>query len=92
MSTARENSNRCRACHLVGGFRCDWIVGDRAAPHPKRCDRPICPDHATQVGPNKHVCPEHREAWEAFRVARREAQEAAECAQKPRPKGAENVL
>ncbi len=66
---------RCHACHLAGGFRCDWIVGDRKTERPKRCDRPICPDHATQVGPNKHVCPEHREAWEAFRVARRESEE-----------------
>ena len=64
---------RCHACHLAGGFQCDWIVGNGGAS--RRCNRYICPDHATQVGPNKHVCPEHREAWEAFRVARRKEKE-----------------
>lgn len=21
------------------------------------CDRPLCPAHATEIGPNKHLCP-----------------------------------
>lgn len=62
---------RCFACFLGAGYLCDWKL-----PNGGLCNRAICPDHSEQVGPNKHICPEHQEAWRAFRVARRERQEA----------------
>jgi hypothetical protein len=33
---------------------CDWPVGDG-----KTCDAPICDKHATNVGPDRDVCPLH---------------------------------
>ena len=50
---------RCVACHLAGGLQCDWKVGPG-----KTCDAHICPEHATEVAPGKHVCPAHRPDWE----------------------------
>lgn len=58
---------RCCACHLAGGYLCDWKVSEG-----KTCDAPICPEHALEVAPNKHLCPQHREAW-----AKRQAAKAA---------------
>lgn len=62
---------RCTACFLAAGYLCDWRVANGGL-----CNKPICPDHAEQVGPNKHLCPEHQESWRAFRVARRQKEEA----------------
>jgi hypothetical protein len=62
--------HRCCACTLAGGFQCDWKVSPT-----KTCDRYICPDHAQQVAPGKHLCPEHQEtykAWQAKRAAKAE--------------------
>ncbi len=59
---------RCCACHLVGGFQCDWKVSKT-----KTCDRYICPEHAQEVAQDKHLCPEHQQAyreWQARRNAR----------------------
>lgn len=68
---------RCVSCFLTATVLCDWRLPNRGL-----CNKAICPDHAEQVGPNKHICPEHQEAWRAFRVARREKEEAAnKCSQ-----------
>ena len=58
---------RCCACTLAGGLQCDWKVSPT-----KTCDRFICPDHAKEVAPEKHLCPEHQEAYKAW-LAQREA-------------------
>lgn len=55
--------HRCVACHLSGSLQCDWKVGKS-----KTCDAYICPDHALEVAPNKHVCPAHREEYEAWKA------------------------
>lgn len=54
-------------CNLAGGFQCDWKVGDG-----KTCDAYLCPDHATAVGDNKHLCPTHVEAWEKWKLDQQE--------------------
>lgn len=67
-SRGRGRAQRCFACHLAGGFQCDWKVSAT-----KTCDRFICPDHAKEVAPNKHLCPEHQQAylkWQERQVAR----------------------
>jgi hypothetical protein len=40
-------------CGARAPFLCDFPVGKRT------CDRPLCADHATEEGPDRHYCPEH---------------------------------
>lgn len=40
-------------CGARAPFLCDFPVGRRT------CDRPLCADHATEEGPDRHYCPEH---------------------------------
>jgi len=35
----------------------------------KTCDRPICPDHATEIAPEIHYCAGHLLMWKEFRDA-----------------------
>ncbi len=52
---------RCRWCvSTPGGFQCDWKIDERT------CDKHICTGHAFQVGPDKHVCPEHLVAYQLW--------------------------
>lgn len=62
---------RCVACTMVGGLQCDWKVSPT-----KTCDAYICPEHAFQVAPNKHLCPQHQEAYKGWQ-ARRAAKDGA---------------
>lgn len=62
----------CATCSTTpSSFQCDWIV-ERAQPSlldgeptpaHKTCDAHICARHARKVGPDKHLCPIHAEAW-----------------------------
>lgn len=61
----RERPRRYCACDLAGGFQCDWKVSPT-----KTCDRFICPTHAQEVAKQKHLCPEHQEAYKAWLAAR----------------------
>lgn len=49
------NRQKCRDCGGVSRFLCDHPVGDG-----KTCDRPMCGEHATEVGPDRHYCLIHR--------------------------------
>jgi len=53
-----------RGLRAVGDFLCDFPVGDG-----KTCDRPICPDHATEIAPEIHYCAGHLLMWKEFRDA-----------------------
>lgn len=44
-------------CATWSEFLCDGPGADR-----RTCDRPLCAAHATQTGPNKHLCPACRAA------------------------------
>lgn len=59
-------------CRRVMQFECDWKVpGKGVSPEkPGTCDRPLCAQHATEVAPGKHLCPEHQRAWDAWKRAR----------------------
>lgn len=52
------------ACGRVAELLCDWKVGDKKS---GTCDKPICRQHALEVGPDKHLCPEHQKAYEAWK-------------------------
>lgn len=52
----------CRECGSVADYLCDYPVGEG-----KTCDRPICVDHAAEVGPEIHYCHGHQAEWLAFK-------------------------
>jgi hypothetical protein len=64
----------CEVCGETGALLCDWILAKGTPYSPGRtCDRRICDKHAQQVGPDKHLCPEHQAAyaqWQAQRAQR----------------------
>jgi hypothetical protein len=63
---------RCRWCTTTPGtFQCDWKLGKG-----KTCDKYICAQHAQEVAPDKHLCPEHQKAYKAW-LDRRGSQPAA---------------
>lgn len=39
-------------CMFASAFLCDGPTEGH-----RTCDRPLCSAHATQTGPNKHLCP-----------------------------------
>ena len=50
---------RCRWCvSRPGAFQCDWKLGNG-----RTCDKHVCAEHAFEAGPDRHLCPEHREAY-----------------------------
>lgn len=46
-------------CAAISTLLCDHELTDG-----KTCDAPLCPDHAKQVGPDRHLCPRHAEQLE----------------------------
>jgi hypothetical protein len=51
------------ACGRVADLLCDWKVREKKS---GTCDAPICPQHAKQVGPDKHLCPLHQKTYDAW--------------------------
>lgn len=47
-------------CGAVHELLCDWPIGDG-----KTCDLPMCPDHAREIGVNRHLCIIHHGVWQA---------------------------
>lgn len=41
-------------CMAISSLLCDWPVDGGT------CDAPLCEEHATQVGPDRHYCRAHR--------------------------------
>lgn len=41
-------------CCAMSTFLCDHELEDG-----KTCDAPLCPEHAQQIGPDRHLCPRH---------------------------------
>ncbi len=50
---------RVRCCGMSTAL-CDWALSDGST-----CDAPLCDDHATEVGPDRHLCPKHLVAHRA---------------------------
>jgi hypothetical protein len=48
------------ACGREADLACDWKVAGKKS---GTCDAPICAHHAKQVGPDKHLCPQHQQAY-----------------------------
>jgi hypothetical protein len=49
-----ELDGKRQRCLGFPDFYCDWETGPG-----QTCSAPLCRDHATQVGPDLHLCPEH---------------------------------
>lgn len=70
LSGKAKNAKACRepiqldgrtvACLGFGDYLCDHKM-----PEGGTCDRPLCKQHAKQVGPDEHLCPEHAAAQAA---------------------------
>ena len=52
----------CRRCQRPAPFLCDWRI-EILGQHAGSCSAAICQDHALEVGPDKHLCPEHQVAY-----------------------------
>lgn len=52
-----HNGQQYHECCRASSFACDAPVGGEG----HTCDMPLCDDHAHQVGPNRHLCPKHRD-------------------------------
>lgn len=52
----------CADCSDLGTLLCDYPVGDG-----KTCDRPMCEEHAHEIGHELHYCEAHNKMWEAFK-------------------------
>lgn len=58
-------------CGLAGGYQCDWKVGGTTAKGTQpTCDAHLCPEHAVEVAPGKHLCPTHLEAYKEWQAKR----------------------
>lgn len=57
-------------CQQISLYACDWKLGAGGA-----CDNPLCDDHANQVAPDKHLCPDHQVAYAEWK-ARKEGVQA----------------
>jgi hypothetical protein len=53
----RNRIDVCR-CGAPADLLCDWKTGKDTT-----CDRPVCKACALEVGPNKHLCQQHRAMW-----------------------------
>ena len=56
---ARSSKKYC-SCGRPADLLCYWKVKERKS---GTCDRGVCRQHALQVGPDKHLCQEHRKAY-----------------------------
>lgn len=54
-SRGRTRRRACKAgaCGREASYECDHTDGGR------RCDRPLCPQHAAELETDVHVCPDH---------------------------------
>jgi hypothetical protein len=50
-----ERDGRAARCAGISTLLCDWPVDGGGT-----CDAPLCPEHATEVGRDRHYCPAHR--------------------------------
>lgn len=49
-------------CGGAGTLQCDWKITKT-----RTCDRYICADHAEEVGPEKHLCPDCQAAYRMWK-------------------------
>jgi len=92
----RSRPHRCGACGraLSATLQCDWKLGTATPPPPggrpllgkegRTCDVHICTACAQEVGPDKHLCPEHQRTYKEW-LAQRAPQHSALSTQDSAP-------
>lgn len=65
----RQRAKRC-ACGRKADLLCVWKVSSRKS---GTCDKPICSLCATSPAPEKDLCPEHAQAFAAWKRERSHA-------------------
>lgn len=60
--TGRRRPTKCRKCGRTSSLLCDFPMPFKES---KTCDAPVCRDCATQVGPDRDICPDHLAAYRA---------------------------
>lgn len=65
-SRVARKGKRCRWCTAPHTLLCDWKLGGG-----KTCDKPICGNHAQEVGADKHLCPDHQAAYAIWKAKRK---------------------
>lgn len=48
-------------CQCMSLYLCDWKTGLE-----ETCSMPMCSDHAFDAGPDRHLCPGHREEYRVW--------------------------
>jgi hypothetical protein len=48
-----SQNNSVRSC-AISSYLCDWTMDDG-----RTCDAPLCPEHAHEIGPDRHLCGLH---------------------------------
>ena len=57
----RPERKKCAWCDQWSTKLCHYRLSPRAqVTHVKTCDAPMCDTHATNVGPNRDLCPTHK--------------------------------
>lgn len=64
-SRRRKGLKVCSGCRMLTARKqCDWkLEQERSDGKVGTCDEWICDACALEVGPDKHLCPTHAEAW-----------------------------
>jgi hypothetical protein len=58
----RPERKKCSWCDKWSTKLCDYRLSPAAqVTHVRTCDQPMCDDHATNVGPNRDLCPDHKD-------------------------------
>lgn len=58
---SRKGRSVCTYCAATATKLCDFVIRGRPGIDKARtCDRPVCEQHATALGPNKDHCDDHK--------------------------------
>lgn len=63
-SSDRKRERRpCARCARPSSKLCDWKMPYPNGERPSTCDKPMCPDCATHIGPDRDLCRHHADEW-----------------------------
>lgn len=59
---SRPKPKKCAWCDKMSTKLCDYRLSPAAqVTHVRTCDAPMCAEHATPVGPDRDLCPNHKD-------------------------------
>lgn len=69
VGNGKNHPKPCAWCGFLATLQCDWKMSDGTT-----CDRHLCEAHGKEVGPEKHLCPEHQAAFDRWLDKRNKVQ------------------